>query len=332
MLTEEQKELRKNLVTASQIGTLMGYNKYSSALDLYMTKKGLVDPFEGNEYTDYGHFKEPIVAHIYQSKMAELGVPVRMEESETLVKGRYGATPDRIITNCETNECWLLEIKTTGNGRDWDEGVPEKFQLQCQWQMMVAGYQRCDICVEYGNGFKMFTLYASEEQQKVMCDVADSFIHCLDNDIEPDASDSPFDKHLLDKVNNPQEDKTCQLGFGHLQEMFELNEKMKADKKKYNLLKNETVQMMESASYGRDDYGVYKVSNKRSKGSRVFNYNGAFAYLLDKLKDLMGNDASEGLQDDLEKMFASKTEGSYRFTISKDKKKEKQMKKELSHD
>ena len=139
-LTNDQQELRKSGIGASEIATIAGINPYQTPLDLWLVKTGREEAFSGNEYTELGHHFEAIIADWFEKRHA-----VRLHNpKETLVHPKHPwllATPDRIIVGDEREN---LEIKTVWSERQaaqWGEPgtdeVPESYILQVHHQMAI---------------------------------------------------------------------------------------------------------------------------------------------------------------------------------------------------
>ena len=67
-LSKEWFEIRKNMLTASDIGAVLGYSKYTSRNQIIRKKCGLGKPFKGNKYTFHGQKYEEIANQIYESR------------------------------------------------------------------------------------------------------------------------------------------------------------------------------------------------------------------------------------------------------------------------
>ncbi len=78
-------------------------------------KLGMTPPVEQNWRMKEGNEREPWGAELYFRLMAFCGQPVTFEIDgfrKDWQDHRLGGSPDRIVTDTETGERWLLEIKT----------------------------------------------------------------------------------------------------------------------------------------------------------------------------------------------------------------------------
>lgn len=146
-------EMRRSGVGGSDAGSIMGMNKYGSALTVYLDKKGY-GTFTGNAATRRGKIMEPVIR---QYAMQDLGIVIEeLPYSLTSVNGISKANLDGICyaTNpCEVDGTIFQgfaghEIKTSRSGSDFgDKEVPESHYCQVQHYMAVTGLERFILSV-----------------------------------------------------------------------------------------------------------------------------------------------------------------------------------------
>jgi len=136
-LSKEWFEIRKNMLTASDIGAVLGYSKYTSRNQIINKKCGLGKPFKGNKYTFHGQKYEEIANQIYESrynmKVDEFGL-IQHPKIDIL-----GASPDGISTTGI-----MLEIKCPSR-REITGVVPDHYWVQMQTQLQVCQLDVCDF-------------------------------------------------------------------------------------------------------------------------------------------------------------------------------------------
>lgn len=152
---DEWLALRKTGIGGSDIGALLGMNKYTSPYELYLDKRGELPEIPRSEALDraamWGHLHEPLIA----ARFAELhGVKTRRvglirHESEPWRL----ANLDRQVAGCPDGPC-LLEIKNRSAWKagDWGpsgdpEGIPDAEALQTHWYVSVTGYRHAHVGV-----------------------------------------------------------------------------------------------------------------------------------------------------------------------------------------
>jgi len=146
-LSKEWFEMRKHMLTASDIGAILGYSKYDSKNKIIKKKCGLGKPFRGNKYTFHGQKYEEIAKQIYEMrydlKVDEFGL-IQHPNIDIL-----GASPDGISTTGI-----MLEIKCPSM-RKITGIVPDHYWVQVQTQLQVCQLDICDFVeckiTEYGS-------------------------------------------------------------------------------------------------------------------------------------------------------------------------------------
>lgn len=136
MITEQQRQQRRNFIGSSDAAALFGLDPFKTAADVYLEKTGRVTPDEGSEATDRGTLLEPAVLDWAQR---EIGVEFArgvMLTSEPLAANFDGLS-------FESAPAFVVEAKTTTACADWgDPGtdeVPERVIVQVHHQFAVAG-------------------------------------------------------------------------------------------------------------------------------------------------------------------------------------------------
>lgn len=153
MLTLEQLEIRKTGLGASECAVAVDLHDYLDRMQLYLRKVGLSEG-PTDEILRIGHLMEPVIAQLYQDRNPE----VTMWGGEaTLRHPEYPwilATPDRF---CRSGDhTYIMQMKNCGIqqrknwGREGTDEIPHGYFCQVQWEMAVAGVDRCDVAVFFG--------------------------------------------------------------------------------------------------------------------------------------------------------------------------------------
>lgn len=132
--------IRHRDVTASEIGGLFGCHPYRSALQIFADKTGNGADRGDNPAMRRGRILESAVAAAVQEEHPDWKIEKANEYLRDPV-ARLGATPDWYVTDAQRGR-GILETKTADPSvfeRDWKDGVPLAWTLQCLVQMMLAG-------------------------------------------------------------------------------------------------------------------------------------------------------------------------------------------------
>jgi predicted phage-related endonuclease len=139
---EEWLRWRRDDVTASNVGALFGVHPYTTALRLYVEKRGTEFRDDDNKVLRRGRWLEPAVA----KAVAELRPEWLLIESNVYLRDpkiKLGCTPDFFINGDERGP-GVLQCKTVAPSvyhRDWLDGteIPLWITLQALTEMMLAG-------------------------------------------------------------------------------------------------------------------------------------------------------------------------------------------------
>lgn len=144
-LTHEQwLEQRTKGIGSSEVGTILGVNKYETPLELWMKKTGRLPAKQMTEAMDEGHLLEPSVAEFFAR---ETGCTIKRNSAGDWLavdndRDYLRVSPDRLYwepgaRHCPRNYC-IVECKTTALDVD-PESPPPYWLLQLQYQMGVMG-------------------------------------------------------------------------------------------------------------------------------------------------------------------------------------------------
>jgi putative phage-type endonuclease len=139
--TQAWYDIRKSLLTASDLGQSLGRGKFGTRNDLLNKKSGLVqDNFNGNiAPLKWGTMFEPVALDCYRNR--NLDIPVHefgLLPHPTLKV--FGASPDGI-----TETGVMVELKCPWRRKiEHDGEVPDQYMLQIQGQLEVTDLEDCD--------------------------------------------------------------------------------------------------------------------------------------------------------------------------------------------
>jgi hypothetical protein len=122
----------------------LGPKAVKAMVNLGEEKWGDTPPFRGNEYTEWGNIREPVIV----GKLLEAWIPVE-HNTNLLVSTThplFAATPDGLIPGKNAT----VQIKTAGTKRFFDDvaHMPKNYMRQCQWEMLITDAEKCLFVVE----------------------------------------------------------------------------------------------------------------------------------------------------------------------------------------
>lgn len=142
---------RRHGITATDIVKIVGASKYGSAIDVYADKVGepLVEDEALSEAGEWGQELEDYVARRWAERngvtVRRIGLIAHQDDPWML------ASLDRLVVGCDLGRCGA-EIKTTGAwlADQWEDGIPERVDVQVQWQLAVSGLDHMHVAALIG--------------------------------------------------------------------------------------------------------------------------------------------------------------------------------------
>jgi putative phage-type endonuclease len=165
-------------ITGTDLGAILGINKYSSPMKVYLDKIGTLEPTQDNEAMYWGRVMEDVIAREFQARNTNYKTNrVNVMLKHPVYEWALGNI-DRLITN-ESGEKGILEIKTVSEyGKDaWEgEEVPPQYMVQLQWYMFVAGVKYGYFAALIG-GNKYVQKYVERDDEliQILLDTAKDF-------------------------------------------------------------------------------------------------------------------------------------------------------------
>lgn len=226
MLTPEQQAERLKGIGASEVAAVCGLSPWRKPVDIYAVKRGLIAPFEGNEFTKHGNGLEPYICQQFEeatgAKMLTVaeycGTPEALERfgsDEIAYAIKYGmlrspatapvfASPDRIARFADGLCC--VEAKNVGErqsdkwGDTSSDKYPVEYYIQVQSQLAVTGLKTGYLCAFIGgNDFRWYRIERDAETIRMLIDRCKTFWdnHVLTGEPPGEINDSAAWKAVL---------------------------------------------------------------------------------------------------------------------------------------
>jgi putative phage-type endonuclease len=163
MTHTEWLDARRKGLGGSDAGAILGLNKWSSPLDVYLDKIGQSEPIEDNDAMYWGRTLEDIVATEYTRRT---GNKTR-RRNQILAHSEH----DFILANLDRDligKDGILECKTAfrpdGWGEDGTDEVPESYLAQVMHYMAVTNSKYADVAVLIGGrDFRIYTIKRDDD-------------------------------------------------------------------------------------------------------------------------------------------------------------------------
>lgn len=182
------KEQRLTRIGGSEFATVLDINPYKKRIELVLEKAGvLADTFEGNEATKRGQELENDIIAMFED---ETGLKVTNEQKEFILN------PDECLplvchVDGLTSDGAIFEAKTTDvKSKTWQNGIPEYYKAQLDFNCMLAGTSKAYIAVGYCDGdnivkFEYYFYIQFMEKEKII-DECQCFTRMVNNYKEKD--------------------------------------------------------------------------------------------------------------------------------------------------
>lgn len=189
-------EWRKKGIGGSDASVVCGINKYRSPIELWMDKTGQLPCDEAGEAAYWGTQLESLVRAEFTKRT---GIEV-IHASELLQSEEYPfmlANLDGICKHPSLGIC-VFESKTASayKSGEWDDAIPDAYQLQIQHYMAVTGYKGAYIAVLIGgNTFKWKFIERDEELISMLIELESDFWDHVQSAVPPplDGSEASAD-------------------------------------------------------------------------------------------------------------------------------------------
>lgn len=186
-------EYRKRGIGGSDASVVCGISRYKSPVELWLDKTGQLPPQEAGEAAYWGTQLEPFVRAEFTKRT---GIEVQCIR-QLLQSGELPFMLANLDGICEVPDCGtcIFEAKTASayKAGEWDNSIPDEYQLQIQHYMAVTGYKAAYIAVLIGgNTFRWKFVERDEELISMLIDLeADFWKHVQDGTPPPlDGSDA----------------------------------------------------------------------------------------------------------------------------------------------
>ena len=161
---KEWLEYRKQGIGGSDVSVVCGMNRYKSSIELWMEKTDQIPYQEAGEAAYWGTQLEKLVRLEFTKR-----TKIEVKQVKQLLKSRKYpfmlANLDGICEHPDYGTC-IFEAKTASAYRmgEWEDSIPDEYQLQIQHYMAVTGFQGAYIAVLIGGNTFRWQFVARDEE------------------------------------------------------------------------------------------------------------------------------------------------------------------------
>ena len=176
MSYEQWLEYRKRGIGGSDASVVCGINRYKSPVELWLDKTNQIPAEEAGEAAYWGTLLEDVVRSEFSKRtginVKQVHYILQSEEHPFML-----ANLDGICEHPEFGTCGF-EAKTASayKASEWEDGIPDEYQLQIQHYMAVTGYKGFYIAVLIGgNTFRWKFVERDEELISMLIELESDF-------------------------------------------------------------------------------------------------------------------------------------------------------------
>lgn len=203
-------------IGASESPAVLGLSPWKSAYQLWAEKCGHIeaDSLDGNEPAEFGIRLERLIAEAFADRT---GREVNMWPQYEIVRDHernwFRCTPDA-TQEIEGHDTGLVQIKTTSayKAADWSDGPPLMYQVQCQHELAVTGYDWGTLVVLIGGQkLRYFDIERNDRFIAAMLPKLEDFWHRVLSNTPPDVDGSFATAKILAKLHPDDDGSTVEL-------------------------------------------------------------------------------------------------------------------------
>lgn len=183
---EDWLEYRKLGIGGSDASVVCGVSRYKSPVELWMEKTDQLHAQEAGEAAYWGTQLEAMVRTEFTKRtgieVEHKGVLLQSEEHPFML-----ANLDGICEHPDYGTC-IFEAKTASayKAGEWDNAIPDEYQLQVQHYMAVTGYNAAYIAVLIGgNAFRWKLVERDEELISMLVELEMDFWNHVQTNTPP---------------------------------------------------------------------------------------------------------------------------------------------------
>ena len=190
-LTEKEwLAVRDTGIGGSEIAGILGISPWESPWSVWARKLGRLPSLVPTKPMIWGTVLEQPIAKQWSE---ESGIKSIQPPNITIYRSTECeialSSPDRLT---KAKDAWV-EIKNVGSYRltDWDQGIPDYYWVQAQWELAVSGLDLCHVvALVGGQDLRWRKVLADPEWQQMAFEKAEAFWGLVQTETEPDVDDS----------------------------------------------------------------------------------------------------------------------------------------------
>ena len=280
-------EKRRQGIGASDIAAVMGLSPWSTPLQVWVSKTvDDVPEVEQSEDMKWGLRMESAILDEFEQRhgqpATDRGTLWRNTDRPWML-----ATPDG-MTYTNTDDGWLavVDAKKTDSW-SWDDGIPQQYLIQVQWQMAVTGApQAYLVALHRGRRLEIYPITADPELQQELIEAGEHFWTYVESETPPAAVAD--DNAYMASLYPTAEERPVEISPEIVSELRQAKDTMKTAKARVDAAEvalKEAMADADTAVVGQEVVATWKNQTRRSidqKRLRVENPDIAAEYSVER--------------------------------------------------
>lgn len=197
---QEWLGLRDFGIGGSEIAGILGISPWDSPYTVWARKKHIMSPLKETDPMKWGKALEQSIAEQWSK---DTGIASMQPDPITIYRSLECpialSSPDRLTADASE---WV-EIKNVGHFKldEWDDGVPDYYWVQAQWQLAVSGLPTTHVVALVGGQDLRHRRVLADEawQQNAFRQALDFWDHYIVGDEHPPVDESAATRKVLDE-------------------------------------------------------------------------------------------------------------------------------------
>lgn len=215
--SEDWHKVRETGVGGSEIGAILGLNKWESALSLWGKKTKLIDSeLVESEAMEWGKLLEDVILNKFEREHPELEVLRNPGTWHHADRSWQLSNPDALARHRETGEWMVVEVKTARYEDEWDDKtdtVPPSYRAQTLWYLDTFGFDKAVVAALFsGSKYREFTQHNDPLEADANRQAAARWWDYVQTNKQPDYDGAEATYEAIRALNPYIEDDELELG------------------------------------------------------------------------------------------------------------------------
>ena len=215
--SDDWHKVREAGVGGSEIGAILGLNKWESALSLWGKKTKLIDSeLIESEAMEWGKLLEDVILTKFEREHPELELLRNPGTWHHPDRPWQLSNPDALARDKQTGEWLVIEVKTARYEDEWDDktgAVPPSYRAQTLWYLDTFGFNKAIVAALFsGSKYREFVQHNDPLEADANRQAAARWWDYVQTNKQPDYDGAEATYEAIRALNPYIEDGEVELG------------------------------------------------------------------------------------------------------------------------